>query len=97
MTTCEVCNKNDSVGVAAIPGVPMSCAFCAECLEANAIPWWAAVANTACCGGLGNTAPWWRHIVFCTCNHLGKSLAEFTNEVNQLIIYELTEMKGGED
>ena len=78
---CEVCNKNEAVGVACVPGVPFSAAYCKECLAANAHPWGILVANTACCDGLNNCSDWWKIIVECTCKHLNKSLEEFNREV----------------
>jgi len=83
MPICEVCNKNVSVGVACVPAVPISCAYCKECLEANAHPWWVLVANTACCGGLSYTADWWKLMVEDTCKHLGKTLEQFEEDVEK--------------
>lgn len=78
---CEVCNNEPSVGVACIPGVPMSAAFGERCLAAGAIPYWAAVANTACCGGFSKTAEWWDEVVWATLRHLNISFATFTLDV----------------
>ena len=83
MPTCEVCNKNTSIGICCIPGLPMSCAYCQECLEANAHPWGAIVANTACCGGLEHTGPEWVDMVHCTLKHLGRTIEEFIAEVSK--------------
>jgi len=30
-SVCDVCLKNEAIGVFAIPGVPMSVAYCKEC------------------------------------------------------------------
>jgi hypothetical protein len=81
MPTCEVCNKNTSVGVASVPGVPYSAAYCRECLAANAHPYFIVVANTACCGGLENTCPEWQDMVRDTLAHLGKSAEQFEADV----------------
>lgn len=78
---CEVCDKNPVVGVCSIPGMPMSAGFCKECLQTNAIPYWAAVANTAIIGGLAEAAPWWIQIVEATLLHLNKSKEQFESDV----------------
>lgn len=79
--TCEVCGEEEAVGVASVPGVPISVAYGPKCLEANAHPWGILVANTAILGGLEHTAAWWQHMVKCTCTHLGRTLDEFNDEV----------------
>lgn len=86
MPICEVCKKNISVGVYCVPSVPISCAYCQECLNMDAHPWWVLVSNTACCGGLHNTADWWKWMVTNTYNHLGKSLGEFLVDVEKDIL-----------
>lgn len=78
---CEVCNKNEAVGVACVPMVPMSCAYCSECLRANAHPWGILIANTICLGGLDQANEDWKQMVTDTCAHLGKTLEEFNAEV----------------
>jgi hypothetical protein len=81
MPLCEVCNKNKSIGVASVPGVPYSAAYCKECLEANAHPLFIIIANTACCGGLDKCSDWWKEIVNDTLKHLNKTLEWFNKEV----------------
>jgi hypothetical protein len=78
---CDVCNERASVGVAAVPGVPMSCAYCKECLQANAHPIYVVIGNTALVGGYDNAADWWQHIVDCTLQHLGKTREWFDAQV----------------
>ena len=85
VTKCEVCGKNDSIGVCCVPGIPISCAYCEECLKVNAHPWWILVANTSCIGGLKNAADWWKKMVEDTCKHLGKTIDEFNSEVEEAI------------
>jgi hypothetical protein len=41
-STCEVCRDEEAVGVAALPGAPMSVAYGRACLENHAIPLWLA-------------------------------------------------------
>lgn len=83
MPTCEVCKQNVSIGVYCVPSVPISCAYCEECANAGAHPWWILVSNTACIGGLAKTADWWKWMVTDTCNHLGKTLEEFNTDVQK--------------
>jgi hypothetical protein len=83
MPLCEVCSKNVAVGVAAVPGLPCSAAYCAECLAADAHPYYLVVANTACCGGLKKCAPWWQDLVQQTLTHLGKTEEEFNKDVEK--------------
>lgn len=78
---CDTCEERESIGVAAIPGMPMSVAWCQECLQSGAIPWWAAVGNTAIIGGLVNAAEWWVEIVEATLKHLDRTKEEFEGEV----------------
>lgn len=80
---CDVCNKNKAVGVFCVPGVPMSCAYCQECIDADAHPWGIVVANTACVGGMEYAADWWKELVEHTCNHLGKTIDEFNKTVEE--------------
>lgn len=78
---CDVCNDEEAVGVACVPGVPMSCAYGKRCLEANAHPWGVLIANTACCGGLDHCNDEWKQMVTDTCTHLGKTLEQFSADV----------------
>lgn len=80
---CEVCNQRDSIGGASVPGVPISVAYCKECVQANAHPWRILVANTSCIGKLEDCADWWKRMVEDTCKHLGKTLEEFNKEVDE--------------
>ena len=82
---CEVCNKNEIVGVACVPGIPYSAGYCVECLRANAHPWDILVANVACIGGLDKAHGGFVHMVECTCKRLGKTLDQFKEEVQQSI------------
>jgi hypothetical protein len=85
MPTCEVCKKEQAVGVCCVPGVPYSAAYCKTCLDANAHPYFIVVANTACIGGLEHSAPWWQDIVRDTLVHLGKTPEEFKADVDKSI------------
>lgn len=83
--TCEVCGDEPGVGVASIPGVPMSVAYGKRCLAANAHPYGIVVANTAMASGHPDweqgCAPWWKQIVHDTLAHLGKTREEFDADV----------------
>lgn len=85
---CEVCDHAPAVGVAAIPGMPISVGYCRACLQANAHPWWALVANTAAIGGLVHAAGWWVAMVDATCARLGRSRTEFDGDVAKAIAAE---------
>jgi len=81
---CEVCNKNKAIGVASVPGVPLSVAYCKECLMANSHPMYVLIANTALCGKLENCNEWWRKIVMDSIKHQDKTLEWFNQEVELL-------------
>ena len=73
------------MGVACIPYMPMSIAWCQACLHAGVIPYWAAVANTAMCGGLPNTNEGWRSLVELSVPYHGKSMETFLVDVAKAI------------
>lgn len=83
MTPCETCGSDNPVGVACVPGVPYSAAYCQACLDAGAHPWNILVANTVCVGSLELMAPWWRELVNNTCTRLGRTLEEFEADVRR--------------
>lgn len=58
---CEVCEQNNSVGVAAVPGAPVSVAWCKTCLEEGAYgPIWVAKSTILTIGGLENAEDWFK-------------------------------------
>lgn len=79
--TCDVCGNEPAVGVAAVPGVPISMAYGANCLRANAHPYGIVVANTALAGGYDACAEWWKQMVDDTLSHLNKTREEFDRDV----------------
>lgn len=81
---CAVCRRRPSTAVCCVPGMPVSEAYCDECLHGDAIPWDLAVMNTACIGGLEHCAPWWRDIVTATCQFNKKTLEQFVEQVRQV-------------
>lgn len=79
---CESCGGTENiVGVASVPGVPYSAAYCAGCLKANSHPMWVLLANTACCGGLGHTNADWQQMVMDSLKHQNKTLEWFNEQV----------------
>lgn len=79
---CGCCHQQKPiVGVACIPGVPMSIAWCSDCLQADVIPYEIAVANTACCGGWSHCNPEWRQLVRTTLVYFNKSCSTFLADV----------------
>ena len=80
---CEVCGKNKAVGIACVPMVSTSCAYCSGCLRANAHPWAVLIANSICLGGLDQANESWKQMVIDTCAHLGRTLEQFNAEVAQ--------------
>lgn len=81
-STCEVCGAIVECEVVCVPGVPISCRYCRECLEADAHPWGILVANTVCAGGdLDAMIDEWKEMVENTCKRLGKTLDDFKSEV----------------
>jgi hypothetical protein len=84
MTTCETCGGGNVVGVASVPGIPYSAAYCRACLEANAHPWFILVGTTAACGGLEKMHDAWLEMVEDTCLRLGKMRAQFDADVKQV-------------
>ncbi len=82
---CACCNKSEAVGVACVPGVPMSVAYCQECLRNNNHPMGFLIANTACCGGLADCIEEWKQMVIDSLKHQGKTLGWFTEQVAESI------------
>lgn len=78
---CDVCNDRGAFGVAALPGIPVSVAWCPECIQSGAIPYWALVANTAMIGGMEHAADWWKETVDLTLTWLNKDREDFEREV----------------
>lgn len=77
---CEVCDDRPAIGVASMPGA-CSGAFCAECAQAGALPFWHIVAYTACLGDMSQAADWWVNTVEASLRRVGKSQAEFNEAV----------------
>lgn len=80
---CNVCKTNKAIGVVAVPGVPMSVAYCRECLEANSHPMYILIANTTCAGGLEHTIEEWKQMVMDSLKCQGKTLEWFNEQVQE--------------
>ena len=80
---CECCNKNEAIGVACVPMVPCSVAYCRECLKANSHPMNILVANTICIGGLENANEEWKQMVLDSLKYQGKTLEWFNEQVEE--------------
>ncbi len=80
---CDVCNKRPMIGAFCIPGLPMSCAYCQECFDANAHPMGILVSMTATTGSLEAFDHFWVKMVEDTCKHLGVSMEEFMERVRE--------------
>lgn len=78
---CQVCESEPAIGVASVPGVPISMAYGRKCLEANAHPYEIVVINTAMLGGLDQAAPWWDQLVTDTLEHLEIPRSTFDSDV----------------
>lgn len=83
---CECClQEKELVGVASLPAMPMSIAWCKDCLAADVIPFWAAVVNTASMNGLDGTNDWWKDLVERSLIYHNKTKEEFDEEVAKSI------------
>lgn len=91
--TCQVCNGEPAVGVAAVPGVPVSMAYGRKCLEANAHPYDILVTATAVAvdtqpyAGYRDTplAEEWKQMITDTLTYLGRSPERFDADVREAI------------
>lgn len=83
---CEACNENEAIGVACVPLVPMSSAYCRECLQANNHPMPVLIANTVCIGGLEHGSELWKKMVIDSLKHQGKTLDWFYEQVEEALI-----------
>lgn len=78
---CETCQQNDAVGVAAVPGIPYSAAYCDDCLRANAHPWWVLIANqTMIDEPFETTADWWQTLVHATCKTHNMMVSDWNHD-----------------
>lgn len=79
--TCDTCGNKGIVGVAAMPGIPGSFAYCRACLDANAHPYGMVVANTGMINGLEHAADWWKEMVTGTIARLAITSDQFNQDV----------------
>lgn len=81
---CDVCQKNQVIGVAAVPYMPISVGYCQECLDAHAYPFKLLVANAWMMDGLDNASEDFKQMVADTMKHLGLTQADFDREYQML-------------
>jgi hypothetical protein len=81
---CDVCNHEQAVRAASVPGLPVTVAYGERCLAANVHPYSVLVAATASMGGLINTARWWRDMVERTCQYLNVPMEQFKHDVAEI-------------
>ena len=58
---CQCCNREPAVGVASIPGVPMSIAWCQACIRAEVVPVWVCEFWRDMADGQRNALAPWAH------------------------------------
>lgn len=80
---CDCCSQEAKVAVACIPGMPMSIAWCQKCIDADVVPYWVCVSQTACINGLERAAKWWEDLVRRSLVYHKKSWSDFTADVQQ--------------
>lgn len=74
---CDCCGGPDAVGVAAVPFLPISIAWCVKCLKAEVLPFDLMAFNTAMIGGMENANGEWADWVERSITYHGKTHAEF--------------------
>lgn len=76
---CQVCKKNDAIGVACGACGPISIAYCRECLQAGAEPFDILAAYFGCAGiiSLDSVRAEYHPIIEATCTVAGKTIEEF--------------------
>jgi hypothetical protein len=79
MDTCQVCNKQKSIGVASGACGPVSIAYCRECLQTGAEPFDLLTAYLGCGGltSMEHVNPAYRAIIEATCKVANKTIEEF--------------------
>lgn len=76
---CQVCEKNDAIGVASGACGPISIAYCRPCLQMGAEPFDILAAYLGCAGltSIEHVSKDYHIIIENTCNVAGKTLDEF--------------------
>ena len=80
---CDCCGKEKPVGVASLPGIPVSIAWCPKCLAADVIPYEYLVGNTAMIGNMEKAAPWWMELVDRTLAYFDIDRDKFNEDVEE--------------
>lgn len=87
MPTCEVCEKNESIGVASSWLGAFSSAYCRSCIEVGAEPYWAIIA-TGSQGRLGSFAdfiPAFQDTVMATLEVTGRTIEDYWRDIEKAI------------
>ena len=82
---CDVCGRGESIGVASCWLGAFSVAYCRECADSGAEPYWA-IMLTASMGRLGSFAdfdPYFQDTVMATLKVLGKTIEEYWIDVEK--------------
>lgn len=84
---CQCCRREPAIGVASIPGVPMSIAWCPTCLRAGVLPIDILAVTAAECGGdYEDMAEWWLDGYLApSLHHFNVTLDQFDAMVQQNI------------
>jgi len=86
---CQCCGLEPAVGVASIPGLPMSIAWGRNCLDAGIMPYWALVTTVALASNFeyspDHYAPWVNELIRDTLAYFDKTEAQFAEDVNEEI------------
>lgn len=84
--TCNVCNKNEALGVAASPFGPISLAYCRECINAPADAYFIIVNMVASAGGdEANLNEWARSYIEPSLRVAGVTREQFYKDVQEAI------------
>lgn len=89
MPQCQCCNKNESVGFAAVPGMPVTIAWCQECLNAEVTPYGILVFNVGTAGKVQSRddivamfVDWYVDEIDRTLEYFDVSFDQFVSDIN---------------
>ncbi len=83
---CDACGKEkskDDLSVCCVPAMPVSAAYCLDCLKINNHPISLLIINTALIGGLDQGAEFWKDMVMSSLKAQDKTLEWFNEEVKK--------------
>lgn len=89
MPQCQCCNKNVSVGFASVPGMPVSIAWCQECVDAGVTPYGILVFNVGMAGKIQSRddivatfEDWYVDEIDRTLSYFDVSFEQFVSDIN---------------